>query len=163
MAGPNIFEPEFGEDWEGHGFFRRVARLGPDSGGEQLGASLIELPPGTTPTPYHLHYGNEEMLICIAGTPSLRTPAGWRELNPGDVVSFRAGPEGAHQVSNFSDEVARVLMVSTMNEVDVLKYPDAGKTAARVKPAQGDLLFESHFDDAAVGYWEGEEPPSRPG
>jgi uncharacterized cupin superfamily protein len=78
------------------------------------------------------------------------------------VVSFRAGPEGAHQVSNFSDEVARVLMVSTMNEVDVLKYPDAGKTAARVKPAVGDLVWESHFEDAAVEYWEGEEPPSGP-
>jgi uncharacterized cupin superfamily protein len=162
VATPNIFEPEFGDDWEGHGFFRRYARIAADLNAERLGATLMEMPAGTTPVPYHLHYGNEEMLIVVAGTPSVRTPAGWRELAPGDVVSFRAGPEGAHQVSNFSDEAARVLMISTRSDPDVLQYPDSGKTAAKAGPTgpNDPGLWESHFSDAAVDYWEGEEPPS---
>ena len=164
MGGPNIFEPEFGDDWEGHGFFRRWARVGYNANAEKLGATLMELPPGTTPAPYHLHYANEEMLIVVVGTPSVRTPTGWRELAPGDVVAFPVGPEGAHQVSNFSDETARLLMVSTMNGPDVLQYPDSGKTAAKANPPGrgAPVVWESHFSDAAVDYWEGEEPPSSP-
>jgi uncharacterized cupin superfamily protein len=44
----------------------------------------------------------EEMLMVIAGTPSLRTLGGERVLESGDVVSFPRGEEGVHQ----SDEVS---------------------------------------------------------
>src|SRR5215210_7250261 len=125
---PNIHEPEFEPDAEvGGGFFQRRARLGRLAGAEHLGASLFALPPGTAPFPYHAHLGNEEMLIVLRGRPSLRTPDGWRELDEGEVVAFPRAEQGAHQVANFADAAARVLIVSEMNGPDVLHYPDSGK------------------------------------
>jgi uncharacterized cupin superfamily protein len=162
---PNVFEPDFEPDAEGgDGFFQRRARLGRAAGAERLGASLLELPPGTTPYPYHAHYGNEELLVVLRGRPSLRTPEGWRELDEGEVVSFPRGERGAHQVSNFGDAPARVLIVSEMNAPEVLRYPDSDKVAARETPpgtaASG--FFEVFRASDAADYWEGERPPSPP-
>ena len=43
--------------------------------------------------------------------PTLRDPEGQHALDPGDVVCFREGPGGAHQVRNDTDEPIRVLFV----------------------------------------------------
>jgi uncharacterized cupin superfamily protein len=163
---PNIFEPEFEPDAEvGAGFFHRRARLGRAAGSERLGASLFELPPGTAPFPYHAHYGNEELLFVLRGRPSLRTPEGWRELEEGEVVSFPRGERGAHQVANFGDAPARVLIVSEMNGPDVVQYPDSSKVAASEappgSPARG--FYEIVRAADAVDYWEDERPPASPG
>ena len=80
--------------------------------GEHLGASLYELPPGESTFPYHYELGNDELLIVMTGRPTLRSPEGERELQPGDCVLFPSGPEGAHQLRNSSDESVRVLLVS---------------------------------------------------
>jgi len=48
----------------------------------------------------------------MTGRPTLRSPEGERELQPGDCVLFPSGPEGAHQVTNSSDQPVRVLLVS---------------------------------------------------
>lgn len=162
---PNVFEPEFEPDAEQEaGFFLRRARVGREAGAERLGASLFELPPGTAPFPYHAHYGNEEMLIVLGGRPSLRTPEGWRELDEGEMVAFPRGERGAHQVANFSEAAARVLIVSEMNGPDVLRYPDSDKVAAREGAPGGKPGFWRNFrSEDAVDYWEGERPPAPPG
>ena len=58
-------------------------------------ARLYVLQPGETPFPYHFHRANEELMVVLSGRPSLRTPEGERELEDGDVVSFRPGPSAA--------------------------------------------------------------------
>ena len=74
--------------------------LGPKLGAALLGATLYELEPGERTFPYHYEWGCEEWLLVVAGTPTLRTPEGERELAPGDTVCFPEGPAGAHLVSN---------------------------------------------------------------
>lgn len=59
--------------------------------GEHLGASLYELAPGETTFPYHYELGNDELLVVVAGRPTLRDPDGERELQPGDCVLFPVG------------------------------------------------------------------------
>ncbi len=160
---PNVFEPDC-EDHEREGFTYRRARLGRQAGAARLGASLYELPPGQSTFPYHWHSANEEMLIVLSGRVSLRTPAGWRELEPGELVSFAAGPEGAHQMSNGGSEPARLLVISEMNAPELSVYPDSGKIASFSRaPGAADTpdeiaLFFRRAD--AVDYWDGEEPPS---
>jgi uncharacterized cupin superfamily protein len=95
------------EDWierrwppERPGFNWRRKRVA----GEQLGASLYELPPGESTFPYHYELGNDELLVVVSGRPTLRSPDGDRELEPGDCVLFPSGPEGAHQLSNRTDD-----------------------------------------------------------
>jgi uncharacterized cupin superfamily protein len=162
----NLFEPEFEEESGQPGFGWRRARLGRQAGGERLGASLYELPPGQATFPYHAHFANEEMLIVIAGRPSLRSCDGWRELSPGDVVSFGVGRGGAHQIVNHSDEPVRLLLVSEMNAPEVSFYPDSNKILAGTRPPGGeegdDDIFETFDLGDATDYWQGETPPPEP-
>jgi uncharacterized cupin superfamily protein len=162
---PNIHEPEFEPDANlGAGFFHRRARVGRAAGAERLGASLFELPSGTAPFPYHAHYGNEELLIVLRGRPSLRTPEGWRELEEGEVFAFPRGEHGAHQIANFGEPAARMLIVSEMNAPDVVRYPDSNKVgASEVPPGGAAQGFRENFRSGdAVDYWEGERPPVPP-
>jgi len=157
----NLLDPEFDSDSERPGFSYRRAKLGLQAGAEKLGASLYEIPPGQSTFPYHAHSANEELLVVLSGRPHLRTPAGWRELQEGEVVSFPVGGEGAHQVQNRSSDDVRVLVVSTMIAPEVNLYPDSGKlmAATRAPGAAGEGFQESYRREQATDYWEGEEPP----
>jgi uncharacterized cupin superfamily protein len=159
---PNVLEPEFDSTETRPGFSFDDSWIAVQAGCEHLGASLYELPPGEAVCPYHAHLANEEMLIVFAGTPSLRTAEGWRELAEGEVVAFPVGERGAHQVQNRGDRPARVLMVSQMIGPEVCLYPDSGKAMARELPPgrPADGTFRKLFREAdEVGYWEGEDPP----
>jgi len=162
----NLFEPEFEEESDRPGFRWRRARLGRQAGGDRLGASLYELPPGEATFPFHAHFANEEMLVVVDGRPSLRTVDGWHELSQGEVVSFPVGRDGAHQVLNRTDRPVRILLISEMNAPEVSFYPDSNKILAGTRPPGGDEgdddIFEA-FDLAdAADYWAGEEPPREP-
>jgi len=104
--------------------------LGGLLGTTQWGGTVYEVAAGRTMWPYHWHVGEEEWLLVLAGTPTLRTPDGERVLRPWDLAVFRRGPEGAHQVRNDGDEVARVLMLSTLSDPEICVYPDSGKIGA---------------------------------
>ena len=80
-------------------------------------------------------------------------PEGERELSEGDVVCFRRGPEGAHQVRNATDGPVRILMLSTMIAPELVEYPDSGKVGAR--DARGRRIFLSR-PGPSLDYWDGE-------
>jgi uncharacterized cupin superfamily protein len=125
----NLYADEWDPgQWPEHdNYVKKWRRVGEAVGGELLGGTLYELPPGMKSFPYHWHFGIEELLLVLDGTPTLRTPEGERQLERGDAVSFTTGPEGAHQVRNDTDQPARYLMVSTVAEFEVAQYPDSGK------------------------------------
>jgi uncharacterized cupin superfamily protein len=109
---PNVLDPAgWDADLTETPFRAKLLR----AGARELGATLYDLEPGGSVSPYHLHDSNEELLVVLAGRPTLRTPAGTRPLEPGAVVAFPRGEEGAHQVTNPGDQPARVLLISTMN------------------------------------------------
>ena len=152
----NIFEPDFDDPRGQPGFEHVRARLGRQAGTEQLGMSLFEVPPGEAAYPYHFHIGQEELIIVLEGRPSLRTAEGWRETAAGEVLSFRAGEEGGHQLVNRTDERVRFLAISTMPVPDVCIYPDSNKVGVyRGALGPGEL----HRRGDAVDYFEGESPP----
>ncbi len=130
-------------------------RLGVAAGGEQIGASLYEIPPGKRSFPYHFHWANEEALLVVEGSGTLRLPEGQVPIAKGDYVALRASPEGAHQVINTSDKPLRYLMFSTMIEPDVGVYPDSNKIG--VFPSKKDRASYVFFRSGeAVDYWDGE-------
>jgi uncharacterized cupin superfamily protein len=51
----------------------------------------------------HVHHANEELLLVLAGTLSLRGPDGTQLLPAGAVVAFPRGHAGAHSLVNRSD------------------------------------------------------------
>ena len=129
------------------GFHTRYRQLGPLLGGEMLGATVYELDPGEHNGPYHYELGNEECLLVLDGTPTLRHPDGRDVLDVGDMVVFPEGPGGAHQLINESTAVARVLILSTMREPYGCAYPDSAKLST--------LGGVFRLADA-VDYWDGE-------
>jgi uncharacterized cupin superfamily protein len=135
-------------------YVARYKRIGPIVGASMVGATLYELEPGNSNCPYHYEYGNEEWLLCVSGTPTLRTSDCERELRAGDVVCFVEGPAGAHKVTNESAEQARYLVWSTMKEPSVAVYPDSDKIG--VWPGLGNDEKIMVRRESAVGYWEGE-------
>jgi len=135
------------------GYRAGVARLGPRLGARMMGATIYELSPGESVCPYHYHYGNEEWLLVLVGSPHVRTEGGDEELRPGDLVCFRSGPRGAHKVGNHGPDDARVLMVSTKGKPSVAVYPDSDKIAIWPGDKRDDLLLSRA---ARMGYWDGE-------
>jgi uncharacterized cupin superfamily protein len=131
----------------------RFQRFGPTIGANRLGGTVYELAPGQAICPYHYEYGNEEWLLVLTGRPTLRTPEGQRVLEPGDVVCFPEGPEGAHKVSNAGEETTRVLMLSTKQRPDVSYYPDSGKLGVWTTRQEDHGIYRR---GNAVDYFEGE-------
>src|SRR3954453_17604844 len=95
---PNIFEPDFDLSRDEPPYVWQRAWIGRQAGARQLGASLFEGPPGGTTFPLHAPLHNEELLVVVAGAPTLRDLDGERTLAPGEVVACPAGRDGAHQL-----------------------------------------------------------------
>ena len=81
---PNVFDPQGDAEQDRSPFTWRRARLGRQAGTERLGGSLFELPPGCSTFPLHVHHANEELIVIVAGRPTLRTLDSERILEPGE-------------------------------------------------------------------------------
>jgi uncharacterized cupin superfamily protein len=150
----NLHSAELSLDPEDpEGYRNRSARLGPAIGAHMMAGSLYELPEGQAVCPYHYEHGDEEWLIVLAGRPTVRHPGGEEQLDPGDVVCFPAGPEGAHKIANAERQAARVLMVSTRRMPAVAVYPDSEKIGVFTEDRRDNIMVRR---DAGVGYYDGE-------
>ena len=135
------------EEQPGYAHRRRGVR------GELLGATLYETQPGNKLWPYHWEAGCEEFLVVVSGRPTLRTPAGERELRAGDVVHFPEGETGSHQLWNASDEPFRVLIGSTKGRLYVAGYPDSAKLLVDGAAVPKRTMLRDAPD---LDYWDGE-------
>ena len=149
----NLYDAKWDESRDRDGWRIKEAFVGHHIGGELLGASMSEVEPGNKLWPYHTHHANEEWVIVLRGEPTLRTPEGEQVLKEGDVVAFRRGKEGAHQITNRTDSPVRVLMLSSMVMPDIVEYLDTGKVGAR--SVGGDRIIFAR-PGPEVGYWDGE-------
>ena len=150
----------YGDGWEQErkrqGYRWRAASIWRAIGASLMGATLYELPPGEKSFPYHYEWGTEEWLLVVSGRPTLRAPDGEHELEPGDVVCFPEGPDGAHQVRNSTGEAVRIVVLSTKSSPAVAVYPDSDKLGLWLTgEAEQDSVVVRR--DSAVDYWDGED------
>jgi uncharacterized cupin superfamily protein len=151
---PNIYRAEFEyDDEDPPGYRSAVARVGQLAGGESLAVKLFELPPGEDLCPYHYEY-EEEWLVVIDGAVTIRVPAGEEQLEPGDLVRFPPGPDGAHKLMNRSQGTAHVLMFSSSHEPAVAVYPDSDKIGVWTGNDVDRVMLRRA--DGNVGYFDGE-------
>jgi quercetin dioxygenase-like cupin family protein len=99
---------------EGHptypeGYRFRSASFGSTIGAAGLGGSVYELDPGESIGPYHYEGVEEEWVLVLTGTPTLRDPEGEHELVEGDIVCFPQGEEGGHKLTNRSDALVHLI------------------------------------------------------
>lgn len=150
----NINEPQI--EWDGtdpEGYRAGMDRMGPRLGASRLGGSIYELPPGQSICPYHYEYAEEEWLLVLTGVATVRHHEGADALRAGDLVCFPTGPEGAHKVTNDTEETVRVLMLANVQWPSVCVYPDSDKVGAFMAPG-GDRIVVRRGD--ARDYFDGE-------
>src|SRR4051794_41405708 len=96
---PNILSPEWDAEMPDMPFRAKAMRAGARAGSQELGATLYEIEAGGAISPYHFHHPNEELLIVLAGSPEIRTPAGRRRPPARGGLAVAAGggraPAGA--------------------------------------------------------------------
>lgn len=159
MPTVNESDLEWTESEHGETQFRRK-QLGAAAGGDRLGCSLYELPPGKGSWPYHYHAANEEAIYVLDGTGSIRLGGEMCDLDAGTYVALPVGESGGHRVINDSEGTLRYLVVSTMVEPDVTVYPDSEKFGIYVGSPPGgreERTLEGYYEiDADVDYWRGE-------
>jgi uncharacterized cupin superfamily protein len=154
MSQPNIHTATFTYDEsDPQGYRSGVAPVGTSAGGEALNVKLYEVPPQQSSCPYHYEF-EEEWLLVLSGSPTLRTPDGERELASGELVCFPPGPAGAHKLSNRTGEVVRALMFSSAREPAVAVYPDSDKIGAWPGNEADSVMLRRA--DGRVDYWDGE-------
>src|SRR5215211_3306300 len=149
----NIFHAglEHDED-DPEGFHSGYVKLAPAIGGSTMAGTLYELPPGNSNCPYH-YESDEEWLLVLEGTLTVRRPGGEDELSAGDLVCFPAGPEGAHKLTNKGPDVVKMLIVSTANMPAVAVYPDSDKIGVFTEGRRDNVMVRRSSD---VDYWDGE-------
>jgi uncharacterized cupin superfamily protein len=159
----NFSELEW-KDWMSQGvrFGAQWAPIADRIGARKLGYSSWIVPPGKASVPYHYHLVNEELAIVLGGEVWLRLNGGFHLLQAGDMVAFPSGAESAHQLLNYADRPAHVLMASTRIPREVVAYPDSGKRGYAVAGLAGDppmeriMTKEGAIVEGMAGYFEGE-------
>jgi len=146
----------------GESFEALFAAVAAPAGPRRLGARLVEVPAGKRAWPFHCHHGNDELFVVLAGEGTLRFGPDTFPVAAGDVVVCPSGgPETAHQLIAGAAGPLRYLAVSTMNEPEIMEYPDSGKLVAFAGAAPGGdkaarkVSFIGRHADA-VDYWDGE-------
>jgi uncharacterized cupin superfamily protein len=150
----NLYGDEWDEIEDRDGWRKTGTRVGKKLNAELIGASLYELDPGNRLFPYHTHHANEEWLLVVSGHATVRSTNGDQELREGDIVCFRRGRDGFHQVSNNTDGPIRILMISTLITPEIVEYHDSHKIG--VRDAEGERIVLSRLGPQ-LDYWEGED------
>lgn len=141
---------------QGHGYESAKARVSERVGLSKLGANYIEVPPGKSFCPYHVHHVEEEMFVILEGTGDYRFGDTTYAVGPGDVLGAPCGrAEFAHKLTNTGTTVLRYLAISTRADTDVCEYPDSGKFAVGTRWPDRRFHFIGRTEDSA-GYWDGE-------
>ena len=149
---PNVYEQHFEyDDTDPPGYRCGVSRVSRAAGGKDQVIKEFLIPPGETLCPYHYEY-EEEWLLVLEGTATVRTPDGEHVAPRGALMCFPAGPTGAHKVANGGDETVLALMWSSAREPSVSVYPDSDKMG--VWAGEDHVLLRR--SDGHVDYYDGE-------
>jgi uncharacterized cupin superfamily protein len=149
----NIFDAQYQHDEDDpDGYRSGYVKLAPEIGAKTMAGTIYDLPPGNSNCPFH-YESDEEWLLVLEGTLTVRHADGEDELTRGDLVCFPAGPDGVHKLTNRGAENVKMLIVSTANLPAVAVYPDSDKVLTVSEGGQDRIMVRRSSD---VDYWDGE-------
>lgn len=91
--------------------------------GDHLGVRVEELPPGNTSSYHHYHVTEEEHVVVLEGTATLRLGEEAIPISKGDHMVFRAGEELPHHIENTSNAAFSYLVFGEHKTDEVVFYP----------------------------------------
>lgn len=132
--------------------------VGQQIGARQIGCSIAVVAPGKRAFPFHCHHVNEEMVVVLEGSGTVRIGSEEHAIRKGDVIAFPAGGAAtAHQIINTSSAELRYLAFSTMIPTEVVEYPDSKKFAVSVGEDPEKRAFHLRGRlGPSLDYWDGE-------
>lgn len=156
----NIDDLEYTEFGKGEKFHAGRAPVSSLIGASKLGYAVVRLKPGKRAWPYHSHHLIEEAFFVLEGEGTLRHADEEYPIRKGDFIASPADPAQPHQIVNSSDEELTYIAISTMDQADIMLYPDSGKYGVFYGP-DGTPFHKDAFvlfgrRESAVDYWDGE-------
>lgn len=133
----------------GSRFGTRYQQLAEHGGCQRIGVCIEELAPGKQACPHHYHHLEEEQLMMLEGSLTLRLGDKTYVMSAGSYVVFPAGQKQGHSIFNHTESVCRYLLIGDRSPHDVIVYPDTNRVGVR-------LTGESYNKGATMEYWEGE-------
>ena len=159
----NVAELEPRELAVGTKFGSRARSLAAAAGGKGIGATWHEVAPGRAAYPAHWHAVKEEAIFVLEGEGDLRLGERTLRIGPGDWVSIRPGPEGAHKLVATGTAPLRYLALSTGEPTDVVGYPDSGKLGILAAPSYQEAMAGKSWvrqlvkQGESLDYFDGED------
>lgn len=132
---------------KGERFASRFKQLGEFGGGAHVGVCMETLEPGKQACPAHYHMLEEEHLLILEGSLTLRLGDRTYEMSAGHYVCFPAAQKVAHALINQGTAPCRYLLIGERNPNDVIVYPDSGRVGVR-------LTGEGYRKSATMEYWD---------
>ncbi len=149
---------EFGTGRKFHGYRKQ---LSPNSTGAKLACSVYKLNPAKTAFPCHYHLANGEAIYVLAGIGTMRIGQDTVAVGLGDYVDLPVGEAHAHALTNTGEVDLEYLCLSTMEEPDVVIYPDSDKIGVMAGtppggPKEG-RTFQGIMKIERIDYYVGED------
>lgn len=124
--------------------FQHLSSFG---GGSQVSVSMEVLPPGKQANQLHYHMLEEEHVLILEGSLTLRLGAQSHVMSAGQYVCFPAGQAVGHALHNHTSQPCRYLVFGNPQAHDVVVFPDSGRVSVR-------LMGESYRKSARMEYWD---------
>ncbi len=108
--------------WEGDGL--ATLYLGHATGTRKIYANIDRIAPGKVSCKYHSHSEQEEFLMILAGSGTLRYDGKEYAVTAGDCIAKPAHSNIPHQFINTGTDTLEILDVGTQQHNDIVHYPD---------------------------------------
>lgn len=118
----------------------------------RVGVAIEELAPGLRSNPAHYHFHEEEHVLVLDGSMTVRFGDEAYAVQAGDYACFPAGLRAGHCFINNGGAVCRYVILGENRPDDVAVYPDSNKILVRP------MGRRAIYDMAALrAYWDGED------
>ena len=136
------------EFFHGERYGMRFQVLSDFGGGSQITVANEILPPGRQANQLHYHLLEEEHVLVLEGSMTVRLGEARHIVHAGHYVCFPAGQKVGHALINHTDLPCRYLVLGNPQKADVAVFPETGRISVR---ATG----ESYHASPTMGYWDG--------
>jgi uncharacterized cupin superfamily protein len=148
-----VFEPfpieqvPWQEHAHGRRFGMRFQHLSDYGGGTQIGVANEVLEPGRQANPMHYHMLEEEHVLVLEGSLTLRLGERTYVMSAGHYVCFPAGRKVGHALYNHTAQPCRYLIIGNPSPHDVAVHTETGRVAVK-------LMGQGYRQSATMEYWD---------
>ena len=148
-----IFEPfpiaavPWQEFFRGERYGMRFQVLSDFGGGSQITVANEILAPGRQANQLHYHLLEEEHVLVLEGSMTVRLGDARHIVHAGHYVCFPAGQKVGHALVNHTDAPCRYLVLGNPQRHDVAVFPETGRVSVK--------LTGEGYHGTPMGCWEG--------